>query len=246
MDPIAFSLGPIAIHWYGILIASAFLIGILGTARHVRRAGLNEDDYYSLIMLIVVFAILGARLYYVIFEWPHYAVNPADILAVWKGGLAVHGGIIAGCLTLFLGCRHYRLPFWQVSDIIAPFLILGQAIGRWGNYFNGEAFGYVVDKAKIPWAIYVQGEWHHPTFLYESIWNLIGFFVLIAASKHDKIKTGDVSLLYFMYYSIGRFFIEGLRTDSLMLGPLRMAQVMSVLLFSSALVLFLKHRQSIN
>lgn len=243
MDPIAFHFGPIAVHWYGILIAIAFLIGILGTGRAVRHAGLNEDDYYTVVIALIFFAIIGARAYYVLFEWDYYSVHPREIVAIWNGGLAIHGGVLSGMLVLFLGAKRYGFSFWQLADIIAPFLILGQAIGRWGNYFNQEAYGYAVNKEDVPWAIDINGTWHHPTFLYESIWDLGGFFLLLWLSRHPRVKGGEIALSYLMYYSVGRFFIEGFRTDSLMLGPLRMAQVMSLCMFIVAVCVFIWRRQ---
>lgn len=241
---LSFQVGPLQIHWYGVLIAIAFIIGIFGGARGVRRYGLNEDAFYSLVMLLIIAAIVGARAYYVVFQWPYYQAHPGEIIAVWNGGLAIHGGLLAGILTLYLGGKCYQLPFWTLADILAPFMILGQGIGRWGNYLNGEAFGGVVDKAKVPWAIYVEGAWHHPTFLYESIWDVLGFLILLKLGRTDWILKGEVALIYLMYYSFGRFFIEGLRTDSLMLGPLRVAQVMSLVLFAAALVLLLWRRRN--
>lgn len=239
---VAFHLGPLAVHWYGILIAGAFLIAILGGARGVRRRGLNEDAFYTLVMLLMIAAVVGARAYYVAFEWPYYKAHPDEIVAVWQGGLAVHGGLLAGLLTMLIACPRLGLPFWTLADVLAPFMILGQGIGRWGNYLNGEAYGSVVDKAKVPWAIYVDGAWHHPTFLYESIWDVAGFFFLLWLGSQERVREGEVGLTYLMYYSFGRFFIEGLRTDSLMLGPLRIAQVMSLVLFSVALILLLWRR----
>ncbi|MFM9413726.1 prolipoprotein diacylglyceryl transferase [Peptococcus simiae] len=244
MDPIAFQIGPLAVRWYGILIALAFLIALMMTGRGVKKAGLDEEKYYSLVMVMIVMAILGARLYYVVFNWPYYAAHPGEIMAIWHGGLAVHGGLIAGTLTLFLGSRHYGFRFWQLADIIAPWMILGQAIGRWGNYFNREAYGYAVDKADVPWAIEINGQWHHPTFLYESLWDLLGFGILMVIARRPWVREGEVALIYLMYYSVGRFVIEGFRTDSLMLGPLRMAQVISLLLFIGAgAVLLWRRRQ---
>lgn len=245
IDPIAFEVGPLSVRWYGILIAAAFLIGIFGSGRQVRQAGLNEDDYYSTVLWIVLFSLLGARLYYVLFEWGYYQQHPEDIIAVWKGGLAIHGGIFAGALTLFVCCRKYGFRFWQLADYIAPFLILGQAIGRWGNYFNQEAYGYEVDPESLPWAMYIDGAWRHPTFLYESIWNAIGFALLLALSKAKPTRRGEVALSYMMYYSLGRFVIEGFRTDSLMIGPLRTAQMVSIVLFVVAAAVFVwRHKKA--
>lgn len=243
IDPVAFELGPISVRWYGILIATAFIIGIYGSGRLVRKAGMDEDDFYSMVLWVVLFSIIGARLYYVLFEWGYYSQHPEDILAIWKGGLAIHGGLIAGALTLFAGCRYYGMAFWRLADIISPFVILGQAIGRWGNYFNQEAYGYEVDPAEVPTAMFIDGAWRHPTFLYESIWNAIGFVALSLLYRSGKAREGEVGLSYIMYYSAGRFFIEGFRTDSLMIGSLRTAQVMSLVLFIGAGLLILIRRR---
>lgn len=229
MNPIAFEIGPISVHWYGILIACAFLIGVWGTLRESRLEGLNEDHVLNLVIAVIICAIIGARAYYVIFEWDYYSQNPAEIIATWHGGLAIHGGVIGGILAASVCAWRYHLRIWQMLDIISPYLILGQAIGRWGNFFNQEAYGYAVDPSKVPWAMFIDGAWRHPTFLYESIWDILGFFLLILAARSPKLKEGDIALLYFIYYSVGRFIIEGFRTDSLMLGSLRAAQVVCII-----------------
>ncbi len=244
MDPIAFHLGPIAVHWYGILIAAAFLIGVWGSLREAKRQGIDEDHFLNLVIAVIICAIVGARAYYVVFEWDYYRDKSLlEIIATWHGGLAIHGGVIGGILACAVCAWHYRLRIWQLLDIIAPYLILGQAIGRWGNFFNQEAYGYEVSPDVVPWAMYIDGAYRHPTFLYESIWDIIGFFLLILASRSPKLKEGDIALLYFVYYSVGRFIIEGFRTDSLMLGPLRMAQVVCIVAIVSAAVIALVRRK---
>ena len=230
MDPIAFHLGPIAVHWYGILIAAAFLIGVWGSLREAKRQGTNEDHFLNLVIAVIICAIVGARDYY-------RDKSLLEIIATWHGGLAIHGGVIGGILACAVCAWHYRLRIWQLLDIIAPYLILGQAIGRWGNFFNQEAYGYEVSPDVVPWAMYIDGAYRHPTFLYESIWDIIGFFLLILASRSPKLKEGDIALLYFVYYSVGRFIIEGFRTDSLMLGPLRMAQVVCIVAIVASIVI---------
>ena len=167
----------------------------------------------------------------------------SEIIAIWHGGIAIHGGIIAGGITVWFMCKHYKINFWQLVDIMVPFVILGQAIGRWGNFFNQEAFGYEVDPSVVWWAIEINGTYHHPTFLYESIWDLLVFFVLIWLSRQVYMKRGEIGLMYLMLYSMGRVFVEGFRTDSLMLGPLRMAQVISIVLFLGALAVFIYRRK---
>ena len=188
--------------------------------------------------------VIGARLYYVLFNWSVYRVQPEEIFAVWHGGLAVHGGILLGTLSIYVCSHIWNLRFWQITDILSPFMILGQAIGRWGNYFNQEAYGYPVSRDSVPWAMYIDGQWRHPTFLYESIWDIIGFILLMIAtrSKSSRLREGDISLIYLVYYSCGRLVIEGFRTDSLMFGPLRAAQLVSVLIIAVSVLVFILRR----
>ena len=237
MDPIAFEIGPISVRWYGILIALSFLIGLYGITTQAKKAQMNSDDIFSTLLWVIPAAIIGARLYYVIFGWDYYSSHPSEIIAVWHGGLAVHGGLLAGIGTIILCSRYYKFSALALLDLAAPFMILGQAIGRWGNFFNQEAYGYEVSKEDWPLAMYIDGAYRHPTFLYESIWNLIGFFILFYYQKKQPPK-GQVAFLYLMYYSLGRFFIEGFRTDSLMIGGLRTAQLISLLLFVIGFVLW--------
>ena len=244
INPVAFSLGPVTVRWYGLLIATAMLIAAVGGCKMMRKAGINEDDFLTIFMVTIVAAILGARIYYVIFELPYYIQHPDEIIAIWHGGLAVHGGLLAGVASIYLGCRHYKISFWQFTDILAPFMILGQAIGRWGNFFNQEAYGYEVDPAAVPWAMWIDGAYRHPTFLYESCWDLLVFFVLLWLARQAWVRRGEIALGYLMLYSMGRVVVEGFRTDSLMLGPLRMAQVMSLVLFVGALLVLLYRRKT--
>lgn len=230
-DPIAFSVGPyITVYWYGILIGIAILLGVYLALREAEKQGVNTEHFFNLILIILPAAFIGARLYYVIFNWDYYSHNLWEIPATWHGGLAIHGGIIGGILGGLFLLKRYHFNFWQIADIVAPSLVLGQAIGRWGNFFNQEAYGYVVDPAELPWAMYIDGAYRHPTFLYESLWDLLIFGFLLWLRRRKGLKWGDVALFYVVLYSIGRFFIEGLRTDSLMLTPyLRVAQVVSAL-----------------
>ncbi|NLP44975.1 MAG: prolipoprotein diacylglyceryl transferase [Peptococcaceae bacterium] len=257
MNPIAFNLGPLSIYWYSILIALAFGIGIILASYHAEQRGVNLDKFTNLVLLVIPAAIIGARLYYVIFNWGYYSANPLEIPAVWHGGLAVHGGILGGFLAGFWYIRRHKdLKLWMLADIIAPSLILGQAIGRWGNFFNQEAHGGPVSKefiSKFPDFIqkgmYIDGLYYHPTFLYESLWNLLVFFVLLYILKRKSLPNGIVTMTYLILYSVGRFFIESLRTDSLMFGPFRMAQVVSIaaIIFASAFIYFkLKKSKSIE
>jgi phosphatidylglycerol---prolipoprotein diacylglyceryl transferase len=238
--PIIFEIGPIVVRWYGLLIASAVLIGVTLSQYLAKRRSINPDLLGDLAIWLVVAAIPCARIYYVLFEWQEYAQHPGDIIAIWKGGIAIHGAIIGGTIATIIFARLNRISFWQLLDLVAPSLILGQAIGRWGNFFNSEAFGKPTD---LPWKLYIapryrpldllNSEYFHPTFLYESLWNLGVFALLLALffwglRNYERLKTGTLAAVYLIAYSLGRVWIEGLRTDSLMLGPLKIAQIISL------------------
>jgi phosphatidylglycerol:prolipoprotein diacylglycerol transferase len=235
---IAFQIGPLAVRWYGLLIAAGVMLGTTLAHREALRRGEDPDKLLNLIVVVVLSALLGARLYYVLFNWAYYGTQPSKVFAIWEGGLAIHGGLIAGALATLLYCRTARLSVLATMDIMAPSVAIGQAIGRWGNFFNQEAFGTPTD---LPWRLYIDPyhrppslkgfEYFHPTFLYESLWNLLVFCVLwCALRKRLADKPGALTLSYLGLYSLGRFFVEGLRIDSLMLGSLRAAQVVSLLL----------------
>ncbi|MBE9120105.1 prolipoprotein diacylglyceryl transferase [Tychonema sp. LEGE 07199] len=238
--PIIFQLGPLAIRWYGLLIASAVLIGVSLSQYLAEKRRVNPELLGDLAIWLVLGAIPCARIYYVAFEWPQYAQRPEDIIAIWKGGIAIHGAILGGTIAALIFAKIQRVSFWQLADLVAPSVILGQAIGRWGNFFNSEAFGGPTD---LPWKLYIPPnsrpigyanfEYFHPTFLYESLWNLTVFGLLLTLFFRDlqgkiRLKTGALFLVYLAAYSSGRVWIEGLRTDSLMFGPLRAAQMVSL------------------
>jgi phosphatidylglycerol:prolipoprotein diacylglycerol transferase len=236
LNPIAFHIGPLPIHWYGLLLALAFGSGILLAIYQAGLRNIDADRLTDLTLLVVPGAIIGARIYYVLFNWPSYAANPVEIFAVWHGGLAIHGGVIGGFLAGYGYIRHTKsLKLWPTADIIAPSLILGQAIGRWGNFFNQEAHGGPVSQAFISRfpefiqrGMQIDGQYYHPTFLYESVWDGLVFLILLWLLRRRSLPGGVVAMSYLILYSLGRFFIESLRTDSLMLGPWRIAQVVSV------------------
>lgn len=235
MDPIAFSIFGFDIRWYGILIAFAMLIASTFLLKRGKTMGLSEDDLMDVIIWVLPSAIIGARLYYVLFyDLNYYVSQPSEILNLRAGGLAIHGGVIGGFLAGWLVTLKKGLPFIKLADVVAPVLVLGQAIGRWGNFFNGEAHG---GPTNLPWGIVVDGEKVHPTFLYESIWNFLIFLFLLRL-LNKKHFDGQIIALYFVLYSIGRFFIEGLRTDSLMIGPLRIAQVISLLMIFGGFAIY--------
>ncbi|MHB1126052.1 MAG: prolipoprotein diacylglyceryl transferase [Bacillota bacterium] len=241
MEPVAFEIGPFFIRWYGLLISTALGLGTFLAYREARRQGINPDHILNLVLLVAPLGIVGARLYYVLFSWGYYSSNPGEVFAVWHGGLAIHGAILAGGLGVYIYVRRQGLNFWELADIMAPSVILGQAIGRWGNYFNGEAYG---SPTTLPWAIYVDGAYRHPAFFYEFIWDMLIFAFLFWLRRRISTLKGDVFLIYLMLYSLGRFFIEQLRTDSLMLGPLRVAQVVSIITIIISVVLYRRHRNS--
>ncbi|MDE2058639.1 MAG: prolipoprotein diacylglyceryl transferase [candidate division NC10 bacterium] len=236
--PFVLQIGPLAIRWYGLLFATAVLLGTWLAQREAIRRGEDSEQLLNVIVFGVMTGLIGARLYYVLFNWGYYGSRPLKILAVWEGGLAIHGGLLAGGLTAVIYAVRKKLPVLTYLDIMAPSAPLGQAIGRWGNFFNQEAFGIPTD---LPWKLYIEPahrppdlaayEYFHPTFLYESLWNFLVFGILyfLLRRRLQRIP-GALTLCYLGLYSVGRFFVEGLRIDSLMLGPLRAAQVMSLIL----------------
>lgn len=246
MNPIALEIGAIKIYWYGILISTAIIVGVFLATREAERQNLDPNHILNLVLIAVPAAFVGARLYYVIFEWERYAGNWQEIIAVWHGGLAIHGALLGGVLGGYVYVRSQKLSFWQLADIAAPSLILGQAIGRWGNFFNQEAHGGVVSQefisrfpAFIQQGMFIQGQYYHPTFLYESVWNLGVFGFLIWFRTKPQGRDGYLLLAYLALYSVGRFFIEGLRTDSLMIGPIRTAQLVSLSLIVLAIIVMI-------
>lgn len=240
MNPIAFKLFNMEIRWYGILIAAGVMIGTLIAMREARRKDVDEEVLLDLLLFAIPSALIGARIYYVIFSWDMYRDNPIEALNFRGGGLAIHGAIIGAVLVAIIFCKIRKQNFWTMVDITAPSLILGQAIGRWGNYMNGEAHGGPTD---LPWGIMVRGVKVHPTFLYESLWNFLVFIFLLWYSRNKSKVKGEVFLLYLILYSVARLFIEGLRTDSLMWGPIRVAQLISLVsIIIPAIILYRKRK----
>ncbi|HFN8762591.1 TPA: prolipoprotein diacylglyceryl transferase [Staphylococcus aureus] len=248
IDPVAFNLGPLSVRWYGIIIAVGILLGYFVAQRALVKAGLHKDTLVDIIFYSALFGFIAARIYFVIFQWPYYVENPSEIIKIWHGGIAIHGGLIGGFIAGVIVCKVKNLNPFQIGDIVAPSIILAQGIGRWGNFMNHEAHGGPVSRAfleklHLPNFIienmYINGQYYHPTFLYESIWDVAGFIILVNIRKH--LKLGETFFLYLTWYSIGRFFIEGLRTDSLMLtSNIRVAQLVSILLIliSTSLIVY--------
>lgn len=233
--PIAFTIFGIDIRWYGILIATGIVAAILVSSYRFKKHNLNSEDVMDLAIICIPAGIIGARLYYVAFEWENYSGNLLNIFNTRLGGLAVHGGLILGIASAVFVCKHKKIPFPDGLDATVCGIVLAQSIGRWGNFFNSEAHGGPTD---LPWGIQVKGTYVHPTFLYESLWCLILFFVLSHIDSNRKF-IGQTSLLYGILYSAERFFVEGLRTDSLMIGPFRQAQVLSAGVIIVCLILYI-------
>ncbi|QED49541.1 prolipoprotein diacylglyceryl transferase [Cytobacillus dafuensis] len=251
LNPIAFSIGPIEVYWYGIIIGFGIALGLILAIRESERRGLSKEIFPDLMLWAIPIAIISARIYYVIFQWDYYSQNPSDIIKIWEGGIAIHGALIGSVITAYIFAKKRNVSFWKIADIAAPSIILGQAIGRWGNFMNQEAHGGEVSRAflenlHLPDFIinqmYINGAYYHPTFLYESIWDIIGFVILILLRKVN-MRQGEMFLTYVMWYSVGRYFVEGLRTDSLMLTEyLRAAQTISIILVIVAVILLVVRR----
>ena len=234
-DPVAFTLFGLDIRWYGILIACGVILAVATSYMRAPEHGIDPENVLDISICSLPAGIIGARLYYVVFDWDLYKYDPSEIFDIRAGGLAIHGGLIFGVLAALILCHVKKIDFIKMLDLLFPSVALAQAVGRWGNFFNSEAYGTPTD---LPWAIIVNGQHVHPTFLYESIWCLIIFIVLLRIDKNRKFK-GQITCLYGILYSFERFFVEGLRTDSLMIGPFRQAQVLSLILFTLFLTVYI-------
>lgn len=257
INPVAFQLGPIAVRWYGLLIVSGILLAYFVGQKEAVKRGLPEDFLADLLLWVVPISIVCARIYYVSMRWDYYGQNPGKIIEVWNGGIAIHGALLGGFLTAYIFTRIKGVSFLRVADIAAPSILIGQIIGRWGNFMNQEAYGGPVSREFLEnlmlpnWIInqmYIEelGTHVHPTFLYESVWNIIGLLILLALRKVN-LNRGEMFFTYIIWYSIGRLYIEGLRTDSLYLvGDLRSAQVVSIIGIVVGLVAILYRRLKVK
>ena len=252
MNPVLLDLGFIEIRWYSVLILIGFIIGYFLVINRCKKKGLDVSVISDMCFYLIIVSLIGARLYYCLFQYKDYT-NIIDIFKVWEGGLAIHGGIIAGVIFLYFYTKHKKINFLEILDIFAPALVLGQAIGRWGNFFNGEAFGgkidvSVLEKFHLPKFIidgmylFENGEYAYrtPTFLIESITCLLIFVVLMIIRDRKNIKNGQVTAIYLLLYGIERFFVEGLRTDSLRLLNFKVAQIVSIVMIICSIYLFLR------
>ena len=233
---------PRDINIYGLLIALAILVGTLLCVLEEKQRNLGKDTGLDVVLYAVPAALIGARIYYVVFAWYLFKEDPISALYIWEGGLALYGGVIGGVLGLIFLARKRNMSLWLLTDIAAPSMLLGQAIGRWGNYFNAEAHGSIVQSSALklfPIAVSLNGTWYYATFFYESIWNLLGFAFLYLNRRKFSTRgaAGELTLWYFLCYSSGRMLIEMMRTDSLMLLNMRVSQLLSVVLFMFAGIL---------
>ncbi len=232
---------------YGVLIALAIGLGVFLCSRQEKRLGMPRDLTLDFALCAIPAAVVGARLYYVIFQWPAFKDNPVSILYVWEGGLAIYGAVIGGAIAALIFTKVKKVSFGLLADMVAPSLILGQAIGRWGNFVNQEAYGQLIENPSyqfFPLAVYIEavGEWHMATFFYESLWNFIGFWILWLNRK-KVTAPGNLFLGYLCWYGLGRTIIEGWRTDSLMWGPVRVSQALSAALCIGAAIALIVRRQ---
>lgn len=232
INPVALTLFGIQIRWYGILISLGMILALLIGLKRLKKYNIPQDEGLNFFLCMVPAVIIGARLWYVVFQWSDYQSHPQDIFAVWQGGLAIQGGLVAGFITAFIFCRVRKISIPAFADAAIVGVPLAQAIGRWGNFINQEAYG---TETTLPWAITVFDPVKglikvHPTFLYESLWDLAVFGFLLLFEKKWKHSNGELFCLYLIAYSFGRFFVEGLRTDSLMFMGLRTAQLTAIIM----------------
>ena len=249
MNPVALQLGPISIRWYAICIVSGLILAVYLSMKEAPRKKINPDDIIDFILIAFPLAIVGARLYYVIFEWGYYSQHIGEIFAIWNGGIAIYGGLLTGALVLYLFSRRRLIEPIDFLDIAAPSVMVAQSIGRWGNFFNQEAYGAAVKSLNylpsfIRDQMYIDGSYRQPTFLYESIWNLLGFLlILILRRKPQFLRQGEITAFYLIWYGFGRMIIEGMRTDSLMFAGLRVSQWLSMILILVGLAVILYQRR---
>lgn len=248
MNPIIISIGSIHIYWYSLILLVTFTLGFYLLLRMGTKQGISKDFIYDYACYLIPICLIGARIYYVIFEFNYYVTDLLAIFRVWEGGLAIHGGIIAGTIFTFFYTKKHNVKFFKLTDILVICLIIGQILGRWGNFFNSEAYGpettlEFLNSICLPRFIiegmHINGNYYHPTFLYESLWNLIGLIILLIVKKYNK-NFGLITSIYLIYYGVGRFLIESLRQDSLMLGNIKLAQLISILMILIGVVILFK------
>ena len=253
INRVAFELFGLQIYWYAIIIVSGIALALWMSNREAVRVGLKEDDMTNFILWALPIAIIGARLYYILFDLEPYLADPIQIFNTRSGGLAIYGGLIAAVIVLIVYTRHNFIDPWLFLDVVAPGVMLGQAMGRWGNFTNHEAYGgettrQFLESLHLPQFIinnmYIDGAFRQPTFFYESMWSLLGLILILIIRKKVAVKRGELFLGYVTWYSFGRFFVEGMRTDSLyFFGGLRVSQVLSLVLFVGGIALLYYRRK---
>lgn len=249
MDPIALRLGSLEIRWYAICILLGLVLAVYLTTREAPRKKILPDDVLDFILLAFPLAIIGARLYYVAFSWSDYKDDFLSIFAIWNGGIAIYGGLLTGAVVLYFFTRHRFINTLDFLDIVAPSVMLAQAIGRWGNFFNQEAYGKAVESLNyLPGFIrnqmYIDGAYRQPTFLFESLWNLLGFALICVLRRRPMLlKQGEITAFYLIWYGCGRLLIEGLRTDSLMFFGIRVSQWLSGVLILVGIAMVVVRRR---
>lgn len=254
MNPVIFNIGNFELRWYSVLIAIAVIIGYVLIINESRRFKIKKEFMFNMMFWTLIFAIIGARLYYVAFNLEYYRTNILEIFQIWKGGLAIHGALLFGAITIIIYCKKYKVRVGKILDIFVPALLLGQAIGRWGNFFNSEAYGSIVTYQQlvnmkiIPQFIidnmFINGSYHLPMFYFESLWCLLGFFLSLFLRRRKYIKDGQLVAFYMMWYGVARFVIETFRTDALLFNGIRVARVVSVLMFIIGLIIqFIQSRK---
>ncbi|HFU4055191.1 TPA: prolipoprotein diacylglyceryl transferase [Streptococcus suis] len=251
MDPIAIRLGPLEIRWYAICILLGLVLGVYLATKEAPRKKILQDDILDFILLAFPLSIIGARIYYVAFSWSEYKDNLLSVFAIWNGGIAIYGGLITGAIVLYFFTRHRFINTLDFLDVVAPSVMIAQAIGRWGNFFNQEAYGKAVESLNylpsfIRDQMYIDGAYRQPTFLFESLWNLLGFGLICVLSRRPNLlKQGEITAFYLIWYGCGRLLIEGLRTDSLMFLGIRISQWLSgILIFVGISMVVVRRRQS--
>ena len=257
ISPVAFKLGNLSVKWYGVIMAVAIILAVSMAIVEGRKRQIESDDFMDLLLWAVPIGYVGARIYYVIFEWNYYSQHLDQIIAIWNGGIAIYGGLLAGLAVLLVFCYKRMLPPFLMLDVITPGVMAAQILGRWGNFINQEAHGgpttlaflqslhlpnFIISQMKIG------GIYYQPTFLYESFFNLIGLLIILFL-RHKKhlFKQGEIFMLYLAWYSVVRFFVEGMRTDSLyLMGSIRVSQMLSVILLIVVVCLFIYRRRVVK
>ncbi|PZO95962.1 MAG: prolipoprotein diacylglyceryl transferase [Streptococcus pyogenes] len=252
INPVAFKLGPFSVHWYAICIMTGLLLAVYLAAKEAPRKKMTSDQVIDFILIAFPLAIIGARLYYVVFEWSYYQDHLNELFAIWNGGIAIYGGLLTGAVVLWIYCYYNYLNPIHFLDIAVPGVLLAQAVGRWGNFVNQEAYGRAVASlnylpAFIKRQMYIDGSYRIPTFLYESLWNLLGFIIIISLRRKPRLLLdGEVFAFYLIWYGFGRMIIEGMRTDSLYFMGIRVSQLLSLVLILVGIGFILYRRKQAN